>query len=265
MARRRPCPVGQCHICGKTEQLTLEHVPPASAFNNRPVLRQDIFRLLGIGEGGRDRLEQGGASECTLCSDCNNNTGAWYGGAFVDFAEQGMTLLTRAAGGMSLAYGYWFFPLRVIKQILAMFASANGPEFFDRNPYLRTFLLNKERTGLPPEFRIYSFYTLGPYGRQSGIAARLGWTDQGGFRGSTFSEISFPPFGFVLAISSAPLDPHMVDITYFARFPYNDWCQQFLDFRVLPTASPLPGDFRPPEEIWRAMTRPPGEQSQDED
>lgn len=248
MARRRKRPNGKCHICGQVTDLTYEHVPPASAFNDRPVLRSSIYKQLGIDEHGRDEIQQRGAGGYTLCTACNNDTGAWYGPAYVSFAHQAVHLLQRSGGRLELEYPYWIFPLRVIKQIMAMFCSANTPEFAEGTSYLRKFLLNRECIGLPPDLRVYAAYTLGPRARRTAIMG-VGNTSNGEFR--TFSEIMYPPFVFVLSIDSAPPDDRLVDLTYMAKYHYNDWGSHFLRLPVLPPGAHIPGDYRSADQLER--------------
>lgn len=235
---------GECHLCGQHKKLSFEHVPPESAFNDRPRLLINLKRVLGLEPNARNRLEQRGG-DYTLCEDCNNVTGAWYGGAYVRFVEQAMSLLSRATASVQLQYPYYIMPLRVIKQVVAMFVSAVGPGWTDRNPYLRKFLLDRYSTGFPPEYHIYAGYSMGPFSRQSGFSA------SGDLAGHSrvFAEVTFPPFAFVLTMNSAPPDTRLVDLTYFAQAGYNDWRQQFLELRVLPTWSHLPGDYRGPDEL----------------
>jgi hypothetical protein len=38
--------LGICHICGQEKELSFEHVPPAAAFNSRPILRTAFAKML---------------------------------------------------------------------------------------------------------------------------------------------------------------------------------------------------------------------------
>jgi hypothetical protein len=44
---------GKCHICGNTGQLSFEHVPPESAFNDKPIIMKPF-------EGGKGKIQQRG-------------------------------------------------------------------------------------------------------------------------------------------------------------------------------------------------------------
>jgi hypothetical protein len=99
---------GECCICGSIGKLTFEHVPPAAAFNDRRVFHAKIDELLG-GKWTpgtpvtRGKYVQRGAGRHFLYGKCNNDTGAWYGTAYIDFARKAMVLLHRSNGKMSLA------------------------------------------------------------------------------------------------------------------------------------------------------------------
>jgi len=249
MARR---PVhGTCHLCGAEGKLSFEHVPPRAAFNDRPVVLATIDEILQKGdlEEFRGRTEQRGVGSHTLCVRCNNTTGHWYGGGYVEWAYQGMTILASADGSPRLYYPFKIFPLRVIKQIVCMFFSANGPEFRTANPYLQQLALDKQRRYLPPEVKIYTFYNISPKIRLSGVSAviRLG---QGMH---IVGEVTFPPFGYLMVMASAPPDPRPYDISYFAEFGYDEFKVLPLSLPVLPVSTPFPADYRSAEQVKKEV------------
>lgn len=63
---------GQCNICGKTEQLTWDHVPPKNCFNNKRTEYNSLFSEL-ISEDKRFEIAQSGIKFRTICRDCNNS------------------------------------------------------------------------------------------------------------------------------------------------------------------------------------------------
>jgi hypothetical protein len=101
--------IGECCICGYIGELTFEHVPPRAAYNDRRVFEAKMESLLG-GEWipgtavTTGRYLQRGAGRHSLCGKCNNDTGAWYGTPYVDFARQALAILFRSKGELSLAY-----------------------------------------------------------------------------------------------------------------------------------------------------------------
>lgn len=92
-----------------------------------------------------------GAGRYSLWGKCNNDTGSWYGAAYVDVARQAMIRLHDPCG---------MFPLRFLKQIVAMFFSACGPSLQENNPDLVRFVLNREGQRLPLHIRIFLFLHL---------------------------------------------------------------------------------------------------------
>jgi len=116
--------------------LSFEHVPPRSAFNKQPVLYKKIEELISEENGTviKGKTSQRGCGAYTLCLRCNNNTGAWYGEAYCQWAYQGMRFLNLTRNEPILHFNFFIFPLRIIKQILCMFCSANGDWFSEAWP-----------------------------------------------------------------------------------------------------------------------------------
>lgn len=244
---------GKCHICGAEGNLTFEHVPPRAAFNDRRAIAYGIFDVLNTGPDqpvrAQGKILQRGVGGYTLCAKCNNNTGAWYSKAFAEWCYQGAEFLAKAGSRLSLYLPFWVFPLRVLKQIVVMFFSVNGPDFAAKNPELVRFVLNRETKYLNPRYRFFIYLNReGRWLRQAGYTGRLCLAPK---RADFFCEINFPPFGYVLTIEYPPPDERLCDISFFARFGYNEFRDVFLRLPVLPTYSWLPGDYRTKEEIIR--------------
>jgi hypothetical protein len=157
---RRQKKIGPCCICGAEGKLSFEHVPPRSAFNDHPILVANIEELIGNWDGVissmKGKIHQLGAGSYTLCEKCNTRTGAWYGPAFAEWAYQAFRLLNFTRGAPTLYHQFRIFPLRVIKQIVCMFFSTNGPGFRAVYPDLVKFVLNREDRCLRPEIRVYA-------------------------------------------------------------------------------------------------------------
>src|SRR5262249_11568940 len=143
---------------------------------------------------------------------CNNDTGAWYGTPYVDFARQAMILLHRSNAKLSLAYPYRIFPLRVLKQIVVMFFSACGPGLRKAHPELVQFVLDRERRLLPKDIHIWG-YLRDPMEststRQSGVTGLMSL----GGSGHVFSEIAFPPFRLIMSFKPDPVHRELYDIS----------------------------------------------------
>jgi hypothetical protein len=248
MARKRP--VGTCHICGAVGPLSYEHIPPQAAFNDRRFISVEFETMIRLGpdEEPRGRIRQGGIGAHTLCEKCNNDTGNWYGSHFVKWCYQGMDILIRSNGNPRLIYLHYVYPLRIIKQIVTMMFSVNADDFRLRNPELVPFVLNREARYLSPRYRFFAYYNILGRARTAGTGGLLN-IETG--RLSVMSEITYPPFGYVLTLDSPPPDHRLFEITHFARYGYNDMEVMALHLPVLPTHMWFPGDYRTREQIDR--------------
>lgn len=248
MARKRI--FGKCHICGRECFLTFEHVPPRAAFNNRRVITVDFNQLIRLGpdEQIKGPEQQGGAGAYTLCNSCNNNTGSWYGNDFVDWCYQSMDILIKTKGKPTLFYMQYMFPLRILKQIISMFMSLNGPGFAKANPELVRFVLDKERKHMSPEYRFFTYYNIEGKFRYVGVSVQATMGDRFSMR--PMSELSFPPLGYLMTLkNSGPPDVRLCEITHFARYGYNEFQVMESKLACLPTHLFYPGDYRTREEI----------------
>lgn len=249
--------IGECCICGCIGKLTFEHVPPAAAFNDRRVFQAKIDELIGgrwtPGEPvTRGKYVQRGAGRHSLCAKCNNDTGAWYGTSYVDFARQAMILLHRSNGKMSLAYPYAIFPLRVLKQILVMFFSACGPGLRKAHPDLVKFVMNRDCRILPGDVQLWAYLhdpVESTSTRQAGVTGLMSLN--GGSH--LFSEIAFPPFGLILSLKGEPNRQELCKINHFGLANFNTWDVIYLKLPVLPVVSFFPGDFRTVDEIKKTV------------
>jgi len=242
---------GSCHICGVYTKLSFEHVPPRSAFNNRPILFQageDMLRAADPDDV--KQIAQRGAGAHTLCPKCNNDTGRWYGGGFAEFAHQAMAVLHHTRGRATLYCSFDLFPLRVFKQVICMFFSINGPSFARANPELVNFVLNREASGLNPKYGVYGYYNASARGRSSGVAASASLSS-GTSTIRVMSEAAFPPLGFLLAFSSEPPDDRLVDLSFMAKYHYNDRKDLVFRLPVLPVYTGFPGDYRDRDTVRR--------------
>lgn len=248
MSRKKTELRGICRICGRNTILTEEHVPPQKAFNKFPTILARFEDLINMDprEPPKGKRKQGGTSMYTLCAKCNNDTGAWYGGAYVDWAHQGMRLLAASGGQPTLAHTYQVYPLRVIKQVVTMFFSVNTEKFQSRNEDLVRFVLNRKDVGLPPKYRLFAYYHITPAIRHVGLGA-IYRIDVG--RSILLSEIASIPFGFVLTIDSPPPDRKLCEITHFTRYGYGHLADVGLQLPPLPVHLAFPGDYRTIPEI----------------
>ncbi len=239
---------GVCHVCGAHGMLTREHIPPRKAYDGRDLVLVDDKRLfdMGPGEAPTGTRIQGGYGVYTLCGKCNNDTGAWYGAAFVDWCVKGREVLARACGRPALVYAYQVYPLRVLKQIVCMFCSLNGSSFADKRPAVRKFVLDRAERQLDPAIGLYAYYNPNGQMRATGITAR-GNTATG--EQNVFSELTYPPFGYVMTLGSRPPDDRLGDITHFVAYRYDERRTIEAPFPVLPVVLAIPADYRTEAQI----------------
>lgn len=239
---------GICHICGCHGKLSYEHVPPRAAFNDRPMVYYEMEKVVARHPENlpKGRVNQRGSGAHTLCASCNNRTGSWYGNAFAEWAYQGMNVVAMTRGtDPHIFLHFHIFPLRVIKQIVCMFFSANGDGWHKGQGELVDFVLSRNKRYIRPEIRIYAFYTLTERPRRSGVAGRFSLS---GDR-QVFSEISFPPIGYIMTIDSPPPHKGLTEISSFANYGYNAWRNIPIKMDVLPVYSWLPSDFRSKDQM----------------
>ncbi len=209
---------------------------------------------LGPDAVARGPVQQQGAGFYTLCEKCNNVTGHWYGNQFVSWCYQGLEILIRSGGNPSLIYLNHLFPLPIIKQIVTMFLSVNSDKFRIPNEELVRFVLNKETKYLSPKYRFWVYYN------STGRIRTIGGSGMANLytgKFSLLSEITYPPFGYVLTINSEPPDNRPVEITHFARYDYNEFVVMPLQLPVLPTYLAIPGDYRTKEQIYKEARAQP--------
>ena len=257
MSRRRR--EGNCHICGTYGKLSFEHVPPKSAFNDRPICTPDIRKIIQESDPDiirelRGKTSQLGAGGYTLCEPCNNNTGHWFGAYYASWTYQAYSYLLTAKSETTLSYPYYIYPLHVLKQIICMFFSINSPKFREKHEDLVRFALNPRDRYMPGNKRIFVAYTNSDRSRQSGVTGLLKFdSSSGGATSNFYSEISFPPFTYLLCLDSEPPDSRLMDITFFSHYGYSEFAMINLAIQLLPIYTWLPGDFRNRAEVRKQL------------
>ncbi|HRQ69360.1 MAG TPA: hypothetical protein PLW78_03555 [bacterium] len=239
---------GYCHICGEYGPLSFEHIPPEKCFNNTKVETIKIF-------GNKKIISQKGAGGYTLCESCNNNTGTYYGRNYKEFIDKSAEIYRKInPSDQSLVkFQTEIYPLRVFKQIIAIFCSYCPEKYFYRKyPLIKRFLLSKEEQGFPDDLRLGAFF---PYFedavllRQSGIESMMYTNSQSEIKTCDFSEFIYPPLGFVLTTNNH-FHPDTMDITFFKEFGYDEKRGINLKVPILPVVSLMPCDYRSKQEIY---------------
>ena len=243
--------VGTCCICGKEKELTFEHLPSKASGNVRRVKHSrptDIF----VGNGANlctpaFTILQQGIGGPSLCKNCNNSTGRWYGTAYSEFALRATGALKEKNDAVSVDLSHNIYPLRVIKQVVSFFMSANGPGFHSVKPELKEFVLDRDARGLPDGIHVYVYATTSERSRLCAFAVSIkALTNE---PQKFFSEVASAPLGFVMTMDSAPPCDDLYDMTHFAQFDYNQQADFSSRLPVKSIYSYFAGDYRTREQI----------------
>jgi hypothetical protein len=206
------------------------------------------------GKPARGRELKRGYGGNTICERCNHATGRWYAPYFTDWCKEGEWFFEKTGGKAAYMYVSTIFPLAVLKQVVTMFLARHGDQFRpDKREPLVRFILNREQRYLDPTFRFWVYYVApGPL-RDTPVCAVLN-TVTGE---STFgTELSFPPYGYMMTMGSGPADSRPCEITSFSRYGALDMARLALKLEVLPTHTPVLGDYRNFKNMSRTKDEP---------
>ena len=208
-----------------------------------------MFQTLEQWESGEGETYQPlGRGDHLLCQRCNNDTGGSYGGAFVDWARQGMERIHHVLGKRSLNYHGEIYPLRVLKQIAVIFFDTAIEGGKAKHQALARFVLDPYSKALPPGYRFFAFWYGGGFLRQTGV---VGFADLYKRGITVLAEFVHPPFGYVLGLAGPELTLRPTEITDFAGFEYGEAITLNRRLPVLETHWMMPGDYRTREQIER--------------
>ena len=258
-------PRGKCALCGRECTLSFEHIPPRSAFNStpaRPVCGMDILtdrekeRMPWDTEGLRFENQQKGMGKYSLCESCNNNTGTWYGDAYVTFSHIAhMALKNRTAEDLNGIGFHEIYPLRFIKQILSMFCSINDPELPNLEP-IRKFVSDKYAVGLDKtKYKLCMYFTESNLIKHAGLSFVMK-TIENKIELMAMSEITAYPFGFILYFDPTEnWEYHGTDITICADYDYDFKATIEMPWRIEEMNDFFPESFRSKEEIIKRFEK----------
>ena len=260
--------IGKCALCGKECELTFEHIPPRAAFNSAPVRPVSGLELLkNDSVEGEDRMpweidglpyenQQKGMGRYSLCQTCNNNTGSWYGDAYITFAQRAHVAIKHFLSDEQMVVGFKeLYPLRIIKQILSMFCSINSMSIVDpRFEPIRKFVLDRNAVGLDKlKYKLCIYFTNSTLIKYAGLTVLLK-LQQPGIRTMAMSEITAYPFGFILYFDPVETWEYRgIDITAFADFNYDDMATIGFPWNIIEMNDIFPEHFRTKEEIIKCV------------
>lgn len=257
---------GRCALCGKKTELTFEHIPPRSAFNSTPARPVSGDALIGtFSEEKRmpwdiDGLpysnQQRGMGRFSLCRQCNNDTGTWYGNDYVDFARgvSHVMLKNNVQQGQMLRIVFKeVYPLRIVKQMLSMICSINQPAMEDtRLSKLADFVLDKDAINLDKgNYKICLYLKTGALMKYCNFSVVVMKSKDGsGIEIIPLSEICAYPFGFIVYFDLPDgSDYKGCDITSFSDLQYNQKCDLEMALPIYETNNVFPLDYRTKGEI----------------
>jgi hypothetical protein len=245
---------GICRLCGETRKLTLEHVPPEAAYNDKKV----FYEMLSDAVNGRNLRNVPRKLGVThLCEPCNSTTGGKYGNAFVNWARQGMEYLDKIVDKKPINLKFNIEPLKVIKQAYVMCMALGSSETVNTDAELKKVLLNFEERLLNPKYRVYVYLNSAGGSPRLASEAAVGRTDLGATV-FVLAEVALPPFGYVILKAEYDGDliakhQQLCDISHFSNFQYGEKAEIFLTLPILETHEPFPLDYRSKEEIYNRV------------
>ncbi len=251
---------GKCHLCGQINYLTFEHLPPEKAHNSKPAhaITGDALtkHISGVKKpwdysGVKYKNMQRGMGGYTLCAACNNNTGAWYAQEYVKFARTIAYILNtevdlEKAGSIRFEFE-GTYPLRIIKQVLAMFMSTMPAGFLDKHVDLREFILNKNSRNFNTDKYRISMYCMKTHTNGwSGITAMLYSNEI-----KTVAYMDLYPLGFVFEVDPKGENfEYTLDISQLATdYDYDTKGTLLLNVNILERNNFFPCDFRSKEQL----------------
>jgi hypothetical protein len=257
MSKRNKTKLGKCQVCSNTRQLTYEHIPPKSTYNNNKVYytsnihplmdKRDAktFDELTYFDKSKATKKQGGIGFYSICGACNNFFGTWYVRAYKDWVSQSVNYFSLSTLNDREEFKVTIQPLNVLKQIIAMFFSIND-KLSKLSPDLKAFILNKQSKELPSNIRIFIYYNIEGVIRYE---PNLVVGDFSNNRVIIASEITFPPLGYVLVTNGENVDERLREITHFSKYELNEVVTIDQNLNILPTHIKFILDYRTKEEI----------------
>ncbi|OSY88406.1 hypothetical protein WH52_06505 [Tenacibaculum holothuriorum] len=239
---------GICRICKEEKELSFEHIPPRSSFNKgrwqsipSSKYYQNLENFLKEDFKYKGKIKQGGIGEYSLCIECNNQLGANYVNEYKKFSHIAMSIISEEKHSKVKCFQFDISDINhlyFLKQIIAIFVSANSPEFTESYPELLDFIKDKESNLLPNRYRIYMY--LNNEGQIKN--GKFSFTNKHG----VICEFTYPPFGFVLSIDNPNRIMEVSEITNFKY--YNEYIKKLEKAPIMlnkyPTYYPFPLDFR---------------------
>jgi hypothetical protein len=248
-----------CHICAIRSADSDEHLPGVAAANDGPV--EVIYIEPGRSADNQIKfrrvIEREGFSVPTLCQHCNARTGGSYGTAYKDFVRQFSLegLSATDEKGRALVALDGLQPLRVLKQMTAMFLAAQPKLDYERWRPLREFVLRKDARLPAGQLSFFVYKNVAKTGRIVPMTALGFLRPEPKPAMAVFSELSWPPVGIVFAMEPHPLLANMADVTHWGEYRFKDRVSLALYIPNLRVETHWPLGFGTPSEVDRWTER----------
>lgn len=212
---------GRCRLCGRTAELTREHVPPRAAGNTGRVVAhtvEDWVRRETLDDPpvGPGRVEQGGVWGRVLCHDCNSITGHRYGSEYRGWAARATRMLSEDlpppevldAESVSRGLRVRFDGVRpgaFARQVLSLMATLSGPwDLAGRHPEIRSMVLDGTPGRLPDGMFLGMTFYAGPNIAIAGPSLRF---DRVSGAWQWVLALAFPPLAFEMVLAESTSQP----------------------------------------------------------
>jgi hypothetical protein len=198
-------------------------------------------------------LSQRGLGGYTLCKDCNVRFGNLYTAEFGKWCKQAARHLYLDSEP-GTPFEFETFPLRIVKQIIVMMFSINSFRWRNQHRELVEFVSKPSATGLDPRYRLFLFFldwesSFRLRGDEGGMEFRFEPRRIQTAKHLSQTEITYPPFGYVLDIEGESPDDRLVEISDFANYAFDECAKLELRLPVLSAITPFKLDYRSREEI----------------
>jgi len=243
-----------CHVCSKYPATSKEHIPSRHAGNKGEV---EIIYIDGKTPSGDMEFHVVRSSDGfwvpTFCKYCNNKTGWRYGEAYKDFISQ----IADAAGledtsGRDYAHLKGIYPLRILKQMFAMFLGAVPYEPAPVWNSIQDFVRKRDSVLPANAPSVYLYKNISKLGR---IVPCCGIVEFSTDKCLVVSEVSWPPVGIVFAYQSDERFRMMENITHWGRFRFKVKSDSLVRLPRLRVASHYPLGFGTAQKVEREQAQ----------
>jgi len=183
----------------------------------------------------------------SLCGDCNSRCGSKYAGAYIEFVKTIAERIGDIRDFHTLSVLGVRRPLRILKQIMVQFVTANGPQFVRVNDWVAPFVREVKNQQIPNNVCIYIFASNSRGARTTGVSAHIDLS--AAYRRAVVAEFTFWPLGTVISFDGELSHPGLAPIHHWKKYAFDYTGTTDIELRVNPVESAYPVDFRDHDQI----------------